>query len=280
MIISTRLKIGLARIPQRLVMLSRRARGLGPVVVARRRDITWRLDLREGIDFAIYIRGALDPAVLDAYRRLIPHGASVLDIGANIGAHTLPLAKAVGAAGRVIAVEPTRYAFERLQDELALNPDLGCRVTARQAMLMGSEQQPLVPAIPSSWPLATPEDAHYQHLGVEKSTEGAAVTTVDALLREARWDRLDLIKLDVDGYELDVLRGAHETLGRFGPTIVFEHAPYTLAEKGYDPDEMLALLREAGYRFSTLKGRQLQGDGVELPRLPAGASINVVAERR
>jgi FkbM family methyltransferase len=278
MILSTRAKIALARSAQRVVMAGLRLGGKGPVIVARRGGVNWRLDLREGIDFAICVLGAFEPGTVAAYRRMIKPGATVLDIGANIGAHTLPLARTVGPSGRVVAVEPTRYAFERLTDQLSLNPDLAPRVTTRQAMLMASQSTELVDAIPSSWPLSTPEGAHEHHLGVSKSTAGAAVTTADALVAELKLASVDFIKLDVDGYELEVLRGARGILNDHGPTILFEHSPYTLAEKGYEPNDMIALLRDAGYRFSDLHGRAF-GDGKDVPEVPVGAGINVIAAR-
>src|SRR4051812_28228986 len=170
MILSTKTKMLLARLAQRVVMIALRLRGKGPKVLARRGGIEWRLDFRGGIDFAIFLMGGFEPATTAVYRKLIRPGAMILDIGANIGAHTLPLARAAGPSGRVVAVEPTRYAFERLNDQLSLNPDICRRVTVLQAMLMSSPEIRLVAAIPSSWPLDTPEGAHEEHLGVDQST--------------------------------------------------------------------------------------------------------------
>ena len=56
-------------------------------------------------------RGQYEPENLRAYRRVVQPGFVVLDIGANIGSHTLPLAQMVGPSGRVYSFEPTDYAF-------------------------------------------------------------------------------------------------------------------------------------------------------------------------
>src|SRR5687767_12418481 len=103
MVLSTRTKMFLARVAQGVVMAGLRIVGQGPEVIVRRGGLRWKLDLEEGIDFAIFIMGALEPSAVAAYRDLVRPGATVLDIGANIGAHTLPLAKAVGPTGRVLA---------------------------------------------------------------------------------------------------------------------------------------------------------------------------------
>lgn len=65
----------------------------------------------------------------------------MLDIGANIGSHTLPLAQMVGPSGRVYSFEPTDYAFGKQRRNLSLNPELSKRVNALQSMLVGSPTQ-------------------------------------------------------------------------------------------------------------------------------------------
>lgn len=265
----TKTKIALAHAAQRVVMAGRR----DPIAVCRRGGIGWRLDLREGIDFAIFLLGAFERRTVAAYRRLIRPGSVVIDIGANIGAHTLPLAACVGPTGRVVAVEPTRNAFERLSEQVKLNPELAPRITLRQAMLMGSPQATLAEKIYASWPLATPNEAHPGHGGVGVPTTGATVTTLDDLVAELGLESVDCLKIDVDGHEVEVLRGASETLKRFKPLIFFEHSPYGIAEKGYDPSEVAEIFRGVGYQFAHLNRRRL----TDLPEIPDGASVNLVA---
>lgn len=279
MILSTRTKFLLARPAQRAILAGLQLRGLGPRLVTRRRGITWDLDLNEGIDFAIYVFGAFEPDTVAAYDRIVAPGATVLDIGANIGAHTLHLARLVRPGGRVIAVEPTRYAVGRLRENLALNPDFASRVTVVQAMLMGNTDVLLADSIPSSWPLQTPEGAHEKHLGVGMSTEGAGVTTADALVSQYGLTSVDLIKLDVDGYEVEVLRGARNILEKFGPPILFEHSPYNIAEKGYDPHEMLGILKDAGYRFGFSAKGSVELDHWQVPTVPDASGINLIARK-
>ena len=144
----------------------------------------WQLDLREGIDFSIFLLGSFEPRTGRAFRAIVPPGGTVIDIGANMGAHTLPLAGCVGPTGRVIAVEPTNYAFERLQRQMALNPALAARITPVRAMLMGSRNAALADLVESSWPLAVSKGTHSGHGGLAKATTGAAVTTLDAVVAD------------------------------------------------------------------------------------------------
>src|SRR5688572_20988587 len=104
---STAQKVGLAKMASRVVLSCRKLLGRPAQAQFVRDGIRWQLDLREGIDFSIYLLGSFEPATVRAYRRIVKPGQTVLDIGANIGAHTLPLARLVGPGGRVIAFEPT-----------------------------------------------------------------------------------------------------------------------------------------------------------------------------
>src|SRR5579884_668868 len=155
-LLSTKAKIALARPVQRAVVVVRRRFGGGPCVRCRRGGLSWRLDLREGIDFAIFLLGSFEARTVAAYRAIVAPGATVIDIGANIGAHTLPLAACVGPRGRVVAVEPTGYAFARLCEHVRLNQALADRITPVQAMLMGTADAVVPEWIESSWPLDTP----------------------------------------------------------------------------------------------------------------------------
>ena len=154
-------------------------------VEVTRGGLRWRLDLREGIDLSIYLLGSFEPSVTKSYRRLVAPGDVVLDIGANVGSHTLPLARAVGDTGRVVAFEPTGWAFAKLRANLALNRELSTRVTAEQVMLVSPDESTLPTAIYSSWPLAAGSELHPVHRGRLMSTDEARAVTLDEYLAAA-----------------------------------------------------------------------------------------------
>ena len=92
-------KIGAARIVYRAVHAGRTLLGRTDRQIAVRDGITFDLDLAQGIDFAIYLGNIYERQTRAALRKLVSPGWLVLDIGANIGAHTLPLARQVGPTG-------------------------------------------------------------------------------------------------------------------------------------------------------------------------------------
>lgn len=252
--------------------------GLTDDATVSRAGVVYRLDLSQGIDFALYL-GAFERATAAACARLVRPGSTVLDIGANIGAHTLRLAQLVGDGGKVFAFEPTLYAFQKLTRNLALNDSLSARVVALQAFLGPRSGGPAPTAIPSAWPLGHEDELHAKHFGKSMSTEGAATTSVDDFVEANAIPRIDFVKLDVDGFECDVLEGAQVMLRRDRPTFVMEIAPYVLAERGASLERLLAYLVPLGYRFlRESDGRRLPDSAGRLAALvPDGASINVIA---
>jgi FkbM family methyltransferase len=275
--VKTRSKIALARVAQMAVTAKRRMQGQGTCADVVRRGVRWRLDLAEGIDFAIYLLGAFEASTVRAYRHLLAPGHVVLDIGANIGAHTLHLADAVGATGHVVAFEPTRFAFDKLCANIALNPQLAPRITAQQVMLL--DRDGAVPdAVYSSWPLAAGGARHHSHLGRLQTTAGARAATLDSCVAALGLQRIDLIKLDVDGFECHVLRGAAATLALHKPTIIMELAPHLLDEHGTSLEDLLGMLAPHHYGLCTLSSSaQLPLDPAVLrKRVPPGSSLNVI----
>jgi FkbM family methyltransferase len=276
--LSTRNKIALAAAMSRIVRAARAGVGAASDNVRVMRDgIAWQLDLKEGIDFAIFL-GLYERSTKMAIRRWVHPGSVVLDIGANIGAITLALARQVGSGGKVFAFEPTSFAYSKLLRNLALNPSLAATVQAEQLMLATSDDRRTESQIYSSWPLVHADRLHANHLGRLQTTEGARAISLDTYLGKAEVSRVDFIKLDVDGYECEVLEGAGHCLETFRPPIVMELAPYVLRERGASLEQLATLLGRSGYRFTTLDGEAVPPDIAKLEsKIPVGSSINVIA---
>lgn len=273
-------KIALARLVQIVVMGGRKLIGLGATSQVKRSGVKWELDLREGIDFSIWLLGSFEPETVSCYQRIVKPGDIVLDIGANIGAHTFFLAKSVGEQGRVIAFEPTDYAYSKLSKNSSLNPELASRIQCMQYMLVDSEAQDTpTPELYSSWPLRDEADLHDLHQGRLMTTSGAQPKTLDVVISSIGLERVDCIKLDIDGFECGMLRGAREVLTRWHPPIIMELAPYVLEEQGASLSELIQLLKDYGYLLYSLStGESIAMDVAKLhTMIPSGASINVLA---
>jgi FkbM family methyltransferase len=279
--LATATKIHIARTLSSAVLLGRRTIGLSKTVTVKRRGIRWSLDLTEGIDFSIFLLGGFELRSLDAYSKLIKPGDFVLDIGANIGAHTLPLAQLVGPSGKVFSFEPSADAFRKQGVNIQLNPDLLPRIEANQMMLMSNDNNPLPQSVYSSWPLELAADLHKEHLGRLMSTKGAALGTVDQYVAAACIPRVDFIKLDVDGNELEVLLGARRLMTDSRPKIMLELAPYVYAQTP-DFDRLLQILWAHQYQLYSVESGSLLPQSADLVRrrIPKKGGVNVLATAR
>jgi FkbM family methyltransferase len=144
-----------------------------------------------------------------AFRAVVGPGAVALDIGANVGAYSLVLGRWVGASGAVYAFEPSPQAFAGLLGHVELNAlsDVIRPIHAAVAATAGTA--PLVLARTSGESrLAVGSD-------LASSTIDVPVTTVDHFCEEQRLDP-SFIKIDVEGFELAVLKGARQTIRRIG----------------------------------------------------------------
>jgi FkbM family methyltransferase len=261
-----------------LLRATRKLCGQGDKTIVERDGLIWDLDLQEGIDLAIFLFGRFERDTAQTLARLTKAGAVVFDIGANIGAHTLPLARLVGAGGEVHAFEPTDYAFGKLRRNLQLNSLIEPRVVAVQAKLGRSGGCRSSGEIYSSWKVIGNEPRHSKHLGIAQSTSGAINLSLDDYCRANNIARVDLIKLDVDGFESEVIAGGLDVLQRDRPVICLELAPYVLEERGSSLDELLSLLASRGYKLTTLTEQPLIAKAADLQkRIPDGSGINVLA---
>ena len=195
---------------------------------------TFDLDLGEMIDVALYLE-QYELDVSAALARYCAPGMTVLDIGANIGAHTLALANLVTATGAVYAFEPTDYAFQKLTRNIALNNVP--HVHAIQAALSDrhAEQQEIT--YRSSWQTSGGR--------ADRSTRVDFLQMDDWCERNGV-RRVGLIKIDVDGNEFPALAGGRTVIERSRPVIVMEAVWPHFVDERCNP---FVFLQERGYRF-------------------------------
>lgn len=148
-------------------------------------------------------------------------GALVLDIGANIGCHTLPMARAVGENGVVIAFEPQRHAFQALCANAALNSLMN--VIARNEAVGAAAGVTTVPIMNFN----NEQNFAGLQLGDWPQGDEIRVITIDDMDLVA----CHLMKIDVEGWESAVLEGATKTLQKFKPPIYIENNQQGLQAK-------------------------------------------------
>lgn len=165
-----------------------------------------------GVGKMLTMYGEYSEGEVAVFRRLLRLGDCVVSAGGNIGVHLVPLSQIVGAQGRVITFEPQEFVREKLlQPNLAMN---GCgNVEVRIEALGEAAGIASLPAIDYTIP--------NNFGGMEIRDEGPCPVPVIAL-DSLGLGRLDMLMLDVEGYELAALAGARQTIMRHRPFLYVE----------------------------------------------------------
>jgi FkbM family methyltransferase len=200
------------------------------------------LDLGEAIQRWIYM-GAFEPRETSLVHRLLGPGMTFLDVGANVGYYTLLAASRVGRTGRVHAIEPSPYAFNRLQRTVRAN-GIG------QVHL---HQMGLSDACGELTLYVQPPDSGFHSPTMSSDSGGEPVTVpvqrLDESLNEWGAEWVDLMKMDVEGHELHVLRGAGDALGSGRiRALICEFNEHWLQSQGSSSEAVYQTLVDAGFR--------------------------------
>lgn len=148
-------------------------------------------------------------------------GDTVIDIGANLGYYTLLAADLVGESGRVIAIEPNPEVFRRLAASIAVN-GFSARTDARNVALAAPDE---VGSRRFFIPRGEPKNGRFVSPGEDPAWLAAHGTIGEVQLGQINPDafqKVDFIKIDVEGAELDVLRHLRPVFDRFRPKVVCE----------------------------------------------------------
>lgn len=212
-----------------------------------------------------------DGAIVQLARALLPRDGVFVDVGANVGLHALAIARHVADGGAVIAFEPHPSNHRLLVHNLEQN-----RLRHAVAENLGLADAPATLtgtacAGGGNWSLASQGEYQFE----------VRLLRLDDYWRDHPLPRLDLMKIDVEGAEVRVLRGARQTIARFRPLIVFEVCPSWLSKLGTSVAELFAELVSHGYSIHALPGRTITWDRRvkvgDLTGLPPGAFVNLVA---
>ena len=206
------------------------------------------LRLKADVNVAGYRLGTTEPEFQRAFAERIRPGAVVYDLGANVGFYTVLAARLAGPEGRVVAVEPFPATAETVRHNARAN---GFETVDVVEAAVGE-------AVGRAWLRTDRHDPVTFRLGEDRTVEGVEVpiTTVDALVA-AGHPPPDVVKVDVEGAEVAVLRGMAETLAAHTPALLVE-----VHEVVADfPDVVAASLVPLGYRASVLGGGPMPRGG-------------------
>ncbi len=206
--------------------------------------------------------------------RVCKEGMTVFDVGANVGCHTFRFAKLVGQGGKVIAFEPMAVAFNKLERNLELNKF--DNITLEKMALSNEDRGNETVYFNASYPV----NGNWSHQSRSAAPDAAEVMMLDTYLQRKGISKVDLIKLDVDGYEYKVIQGGIHTIKKFKPIIIAEFGRCTLNEYGDNLEGLVDLLSQLGYAFYSEEDFREYSKEALLKAVPPDATINVWCQPR
>ena len=199
------------------------------------------------LDYMVFTTGSYEPAIAGLISSQLNAGSTVMDIGANVGIHTITMAKTVGPTGKVYAFEPIGFLRKKIEENLWLNNLHNVHIMPVALSNEAGSQQIYF-------------DENDSNLGTASLGKKTAHTNLeidikvgDEVASQLDMDRLDLIKIDVEGFELKVLKGMEKTISALRPRIIFEfdvNYIKRVEEDGMDvKQEIFQYFDSKGYRL-------------------------------
>jgi FkbM family methyltransferase len=203
------------------------------------------------------LTGQYDRLSSSIIRRFLTEEAFAVDVGANVGALTLLMAKIV-RSGQVIAIEPGPRTSERLRSNLRLNPDLEKRVRVFQVGLADK-----------AGTLMWREDQANRGNASLTSGDGepVEVVTLDSIVASIGAQRLDFVKIDVEGMEYEVVLGSLVSIEKYRPFIYYETLEPFREYRGFDIyGKIFKILHGFGYEHYFVVGKEkfVKADGLDV----------------
>jgi len=234
---------------------------------------------RSGAGALIYYQGWSEPEVANFLNRFLQPGMCFIDIGAHIGEYVLLSAPIIGSKGKIYAFEPDPRNFcilelnvhlNRLQDIVVINNYAVDRQSGFVNLMLFKES-----SISRIF-----KEINFQGKKSKSIVKVPSISLND-YVKNKKIDKVDIIKIDVEGAELFVLEGASNLLSRSkddAPILIFEYSPSNCQSLGYRAELILQLLREYGYSIFLLypDGHIFKTDKVWVP---LGKHINLVAAK-
>lgn len=204
------------------------------------------------VSYYIYMLGLFEGEILKAALSQLREGDTFFDIGGHFGQYTIAAGLKVGPTGSVHVFEPGRVQDKYLRRNIELNKLQNVTV----ANLALSDK-------PGELALHTPSFADIgksQLADPETVTDAVRVpvTTLDQYCTDRDIDRIDVMKVDVEGAEFGVFKGAERVMREFPPRAIFYESVDSLCEAfGHSPEEMHTYLEAAGYSIHSVEGMHL-----------------------
>ena len=200
--------------------------------------------VKEPVAFYLLTDGVYEPDLIRFVRERLHPGDTFLDVGANIGAYTLPCARTVGEKGRVIAVEASPRVFEYLRRNVETSGQKNVTLVRRAASFADGQSLDFYEAPPEHFGMGS-VGPQFHAVPVRVDSD-----RLDTILAREGVSSVRVMKVDVEGYEQKVFEGAPRLLsGSDAPVVLFEFVDWAERRAGIEPGSAQKKLLDYGYRL-------------------------------
>ena len=196
------------------------------------------------VDRNIYTNGVYEPDILTVIKTELPHGGTFVDIGANIGQHSLFACSVVGSEGTVVAFEPIPSIIQQFQSSVSKN-NFTDRCTIHPVGCSDKLETKSLQLV------ATNMGGSSMHDMKDESSASIDIQLDTADTRLNDLPNIDLIKIDTEGHEYEVLQGLSGTIARLRPKILMEFSP--TFRKDISGLDVFHVLEKNNYRYFDLE---------------------------
>lgn len=219
----------------------------GKPLTVKRQGVRWALRKRCLVQRALYYLGAYEIHETRWLKRTLRADWCVLDVGANFGYYSLLIASATRDRATIHSFEPNPASLESLQENIRLNGFQNIHV---HNLALSDQSGTLDLLVPTGGNEGLGHLRGQETVPPQRPEEVIPVQTqtLDEFVKSHGVDRLDFIKMDVEGAEAMVLKGAGDSLRRFRPLMMIEINPEALAGFGVSADWVLEQLRGLDYQ--------------------------------
>lgn len=202
-----------------------------------RNGVKYELDISDYMEWLVFYGIQAEPR--NTLYQLLKEGDVVFDVGANIGEVTFGMSKRVGNLGMIHSFEPDPFIFSKISRNLRLNSFTN--ICLNNVALGDKEQELFLKAQVENNRGGTRINTN------SKEGKKVKVTTLDFYVQQNALKKLDLIKIDVEGFEMKVLQGAQEVLQKFKPLLFIEVNDDNLKEQADSAQSLIEFLFKMGY---------------------------------
>ena len=208
----------------------------------KRYGIEYKLNLNDYQSWLLFFFSESDSSF--GSLKYLKEGDVVMDVGGNIGQTALMMAKKLGDSGKVYSFEPFTTTHDRFKENLSLNPSI--RNITLLKLALGEKAEKLVMYVEN---IKNSGGNRIKPIGkeVNAEVEEVEITTLDEFSKSHTINKIDLIKIDVEGFEMKVLLGSQGIIQKFKPALFIEANDTNLKAQGDSLQFMSDFLKRNGY---------------------------------